>query len=396
MASWKITTEEYISRAIAVHGNKFSYELTEYVDRKTLITITCPVHGPIKVNPYNHIRLGTGCSECAKDEKIRTAPRDKESFIAKSRQIHGDKYNYDKVIYIDYKTPVEIVCPIHGSFFMKPFIHIQPAYRQGCTKCAVEKRVKERTGNAEEFINKSNALYNYKYNYDKVVYVNRLTPVIITCPIHGDFKQKPNSHLNGHECSKCKHPHINGRSRDDMLKDFHSIHQGLYSYPDLPERCNEHEKIKIHCQKHGIFKQTVKYHLLGGGCPICCNSKHANLLAKELSQENIEFVREKTYPWLKRRKNGRLRLDFYLPKYNVGIEYQGAMHFGIHKTNKYTMKKEDYEDLFDRDQTKYNLCKEHNIRIFYFCYNKEWIPDNYIDHVYTSVKDLIADIKHDP
>ena len=394
MMSWKIKTEEYIQRAKAVHGDKYGYELTEYVDRKTFITITCKNHGPIKVNPWSHIKCGSGCIECARDEKLRTAPKDTESFIEKSIKIHGDKYDYSKVDYKGYKTPVEIICPIHGSFWMKPFVHLQPTYQRGCPKCGIEKRVKERTGNKDEFIAKSNALYNFKYNYDKVEYINRLTPVIITCPIHGDFLQKPNDHLNGHECAKCTHPHIYGRTRDELLAEFYSIHQNLYSYPDLPERCNEHHKIKISCPKHGMFKQTVKYHLKGGGCPICCNSKHANALAANMNEENISFEREKAFSWLRRFRRGNgMRLDFYLPDYNVGIEYQGAMHFGIHKNNKYSMTKEDYEDLFERDRVKYKLCKEHGIRILYFCYNKEWVPDNYIDHVYTTVKELLAELE---
>ena len=128
---------------------------------------------------------------------------------------------------------------------MKPFVHLQPAYQQGCPKCGIEKRVKERTGNKDEFIAKSNALYNFKYNYDKVEYINRLTPVIITCPIHGDFRQRPIEHLNGHECAKCKHPRINGWTKEDLLKSFYLVHQGLYSYPDLPDIISRKKKINI-------------------------------------------------------------------------------------------------------------------------------------------------------
>lgn len=394
MMSWKITTEEYIQRAKAVHGDKYGYELTEYVDVNTLITITCKIHGAIKVNPCTHIRCGSGCIECARDEKLRTAPKDTESFIKKSRKIHGDKYDYSKVDYKGYKTPVEIICPIHGSFWMKPFVHLQPTYQQGCPKCGIEKRVKERTGNKDEFIAKSNALYNFKYNYDKVEYINRLTPVIITCPIHGDFRQRPIEHLNGHECAKCKHPRINGWTKEDLLKSFYLVHQGLYSYPDLPDIISRKKKINIKCPKHGIFRQKIDRHLAGDGCPICSNSKHANVLAARMNENNISFEREKNFPWLRRFRRGNgMRLDFYLPDYNVAIEYQGAMHFGIHKNNKYTMTKEDYEDLFERDRVKYKLCKEHGIRILYFCYNKEWIPDNYIDHVYTTVKELLAELE---
>ncbi len=86
MYSWKITTEEYIHRAKAVHGDKYSYELTEYVDRNTFITVTCPIHGPFKVHPYTHVRLGTGCSKCAQDKTIKTCSLTTESFIKRAKE----------------------------------------------------------------------------------------------------------------------------------------------------------------------------------------------------------------------------------------------------------------------------------------------------------------------
>lgn len=389
----RLTTEEFIRRAKEKHGDTYGYELTNYVNHRTPITVICKVHGAIQMLPNTHLQ-GPGCRQCYLDENVRTAPCDTESFIEKSRKIHGNKYNYDKVYYINYNTPVEIICPIHGSFWMKPFVHLQPTYQQGCPKCSLEKRVLERTGNIEEFIERSRDVHGGKYNYDKVVYVNRLTKVIITCPIHGDFEQKPADHIRGIGCPICGNPRINGWSKEDLLKSFNDIHHGLYSYPNLPDRISRKKKIDIKCKKHGIFRQRICRHLQGDGCPVCSNSKHANVLAASLSEKHITFEREKTFPWLRRFRRGNgMRLDFYLPDYNVGVEYQGAMHFGIHKSNKYTMTKEDYEDLYNRDKAKYSLCKEHGIRVFYFCYNKEYIPEDYIDKVYTTVSELMAAIK---
>ena len=389
----RLTTEEFIRRAKEKHGDTYGYELTNYVDHRTPITIICKVHGAIQMLPNTHLQ-GPGCRQCYLDENVRTAPCDTKSFIKKSRKIHGNKYNYDKVYYINYNTPVKIICPIHGSFWMKPYTHLQPAYQQGCPKCSLEKRVIERTGNLDEFIEKSRKAHGDKYNYDKVVYVNRVTKVIITCPIHGDFEQKPADHIRGIGCPHCGNSHINGRSKDEIIEECQSVHHGRYKYQNLPERANQHDRIEIICTKHGLFKQSIKYHLMGGGCPICSNSKHANLLANELDDLEVEYDREKTFPWLRRCKKGNgLRLDFYLPSFNVAVEYQGAMHFGIHVNNKYTFKQEDYEDLYNRDKAKYNLCKEHGIRVFYFCYNKEYIPEDYIDKVYTTVSELMAAIK---
>lgn len=120
MYSWEITTEEYIRRAKAVHGNKYSYEQTEYVDRKTHITITCPIHGPFKINPYTHIRLGTGCSKCARDKTIKTCSLTTESFIERAKEYIGSHYDYSKVEYKNAHTPVIIGCPIHGWFTKYP------------------------------------------------------------------------------------------------------------------------------------------------------------------------------------------------------------------------------------------------------------------------------------
>ena len=57
----------------------------------------------------------------------------------------------------------------------------------------------------EDFIHRSNALHNFKYNYDKVVYLGSTLEVCITCPIHGDTHQKPTNHTNGYGCSQCSH-----------------------------------------------------------------------------------------------------------------------------------------------------------------------------------------------
>ena len=86
MMSWNITTEEYIQRAKAVHGDKYGYELTEYVDRNTFITIICKKHGPFKIHPYTHIRLGCGCSACARDKTINTLALTTESFIKRAKE----------------------------------------------------------------------------------------------------------------------------------------------------------------------------------------------------------------------------------------------------------------------------------------------------------------------
>lgn len=387
--NWKITNEEYIQRAKSVHGDRYRYELTEYVDRNTKITVTCKVHGPFLVNPYTHIRLGCGCMKCANDKMKKTCALTTESFIARAKEYIGYHYDYSKVEYVNAHTPVTIGCPTHGWFTKYP-MEIQQG-RRGCPTCGKEAGYKKRQTGLQAFIERSKAIHGDKYSYDKVVYKNQQSRVTITCPIHGDFKQIAQGHLIGHGCPKCNNEYYKGRTREDLLKDFYEMHRGFYSYPNLPEWSNNKERVKIICPKHGVFTQSVANHLRGDGCPSCKNSRQENIVFRNLQDKRIRFEREKTFKWLKRK--GHMYLDFYLPDFNVAIECHGAMHFGISVPAKYTYTKADYEDIRVRDELKYKLCKEHGIRILYFCYNKEWIPDKYIDKVYSTIKELIEEIR---
>lgn len=118
-----------------------------------------------------------------------------ESFIVKSHKIHGDKYDYSKVEYINNRFKIEINCFKHGSFYQTPNNHLR---NRGCFKCSKIKKLTQK-----EFIDRAKLVHDEFYNYSKVDYINHKTKVIITCPEHGDFLQNTNHHLRGNGCSKC-------------------------------------------------------------------------------------------------------------------------------------------------------------------------------------------------
>lgn len=125
-----------------------------------------------------------------------------DKFIERARVIHGDLYDYSQAEYIDYRTPLGIICPFHGLFYQSPNKHLSK--KRGCTKCAVEKRAKTQILNKSlKFKDKANIVHHWKYDYKKSEYKGVKIPLIITCPIHGDFYQTPNDHLQGHGCPKC-------------------------------------------------------------------------------------------------------------------------------------------------------------------------------------------------
>lgn len=118
-----------------------------------------------------------------------------EEFIAKARAIHGDKYDYSKVEYVNNKTKVCIICPLHGEFWQTPSLHLAGS---NCPICAGKAPMK-----TPHFIRKAQLVHGNKYDYSQTIYLGRLKQVDIICPIHGLFSQRAVNHLSGHGCPKC-------------------------------------------------------------------------------------------------------------------------------------------------------------------------------------------------
>ena len=111
--SKKITTEEFIEKAKIIHGDKYDYSLVNYVNAKTNVEIICSTHGKFKQMPTKHLS-GCGCNDCGMDKLHNTNRHTKLEFIEKSKMIHGDKYDYSLINYINIETPITIKCPTHG------------------------------------------------------------------------------------------------------------------------------------------------------------------------------------------------------------------------------------------------------------------------------------------
>jgi len=124
-----------------------------------------------------------------------------ESFILKSKKVHGDKYDYSLVEYKDSHTHIDIICPTHNIFKQKPYCHLN---KEGCRKCSDELKFQKRRHNKDIFIERSQKVHDNKYDYSLTMYRNSRTKVDIVCPKHGVFTQSPPHHLNGAGCPICK------------------------------------------------------------------------------------------------------------------------------------------------------------------------------------------------
>ena len=276
----------------------------------------------------------------------------KEEFIEKAKKSHGNKYDYSKVKYINSVTKVCIICPEHGEFWQRPADHIRGV---GCRKCYGNTKMTK-----DEFINKARRIHGDKYDYSKVEINGNKTKVCIICPIHGEFWQRPNDHLTGYGCTYCGN-NIK-KTTERFIEDARKVHGDKYDYSKVKYN-GAHEKVCIICPKHGEFWQIPSNHLNGANCPYCnCGnkSKMEGNIRKVLEKNGIVFEHQKTFDWLKYKRN--LFLDFYVEKYKFAIEVQGDQHFiPIQRFGG----EEDFKIRQKRDSIKKKLCEEHGIKMFY-------------------------------
>jgi len=279
---------------------------------------------------------------------------DTKGVIKKCIKVHGDKYDYSLVNYINSSEKIKIICPIHGIFEQLPHNHLNG---NECPVC------KDRKFTTNEFVKKSEQIHGDKYNYSLVNYINSRIKVEILCPIHGVFEQIPNNHLRGSGCKQCD---VDSRKINifGFIKRARELHGDKYDY-SLVNYINSSEKIKIICPIHGIFKQTPNNHTSQRqGCPICKESKGENLIRIYLNDNNIDFIRE--YKFKKCRNKRELLFDFYLPKHNTCIEYDGIQHY---ETNSFFGGDSEFKNIQIRDNIKNDFCIKENINLIRIKYN---------------------------
>lgn len=313
-----------------------------------------------------------------------------EQCIADFRRVHGDEYDYSKVVYKGKDTPVNIICRIHGIFPQTPHNHIQGA---GCPYCGYEKTRMKNTMQNKEFEEKANKVHNWHYIYNRTDLFHRDEDgkVIITCPIHGDFKMTPHCHLQGYGCKECG-KEIKRRkqsmSTDVFIPKASEIHKNKYKYnkTKLENRKDKKSKIIVTCPIHGDFEITAHEHLMGRGCPHCNASKLEQEIKGFLIENKIIFEYQKHFEWL-----GLKSLDFYLPKYNIAIECQGIQHFEVVDFSGHNAERaiNEYKQTQIRDNTKLDLCTNHGIRILYYA-NYDY---DFPYEVFTDKNKLINEIK---
>lgn len=298
--------EDWIKQATEIHNGKYDYSKTKYFNSLGRVTITCPEHGDFEMIALNHLH-GQGCAVCSRNKKGDTS-----AFIEKARAVHGDRFDYSKVDYINTNTKVIITCPIHGDFEQTPGSHLYQ--KAGCRKCSNIKLSKEQSRTVEKWIEQARKVHGDKYDYSKVTDPRNIAMVPIICPEHGEFTMLSSNHLQGKGCIKCAG--ILPLETEEFIRRAKETHGDKYDYSKAVYVTNK-EKITIICPKHGEFYQTPSDHYRFG-CPNCGHSISRG--EKEMLEWVQKYVPEAHHAT--KILNGK-DIDIYLPNHKIGIEYNG-------------------------------------------------------------------------
>lgn len=359
MKTKKLTTEDFINRALEVHGSYYNFSSVNYSGMFNKVIVICPEHGSFEKEAKSLLK-GSGCPDCYNKKRGSSQRLSRENFVFMSKKVHGNKYNYSLVEYVNSKTKIKIICSTHGAWEQTPQKHLSG---QGCRQCGeIKSSIKQSSVAKQEFINKANFVHKNKYDYSLVDYKNNRIKVKIICPIHGVWEQKPNGHLSSKGCRACSG--YEKLKTKDFLRRANDVHEEKYDY-SLVDYKNHYGKVEIICPIHGQFVQGAGSHLAGVGCPHCCESKGEKQIVSWLKKNKINFQRQKTFNNCKYKR--QLYFDFYLPDYNLCIEYDGIQHF---KPIKHFGGEGAFKESQKRDEFKNRFCKKNNIKLLRISYKE--------------------------
>jgi len=271
-----------------------------------------------------------------------------------------------------------------------------PKKSQWCPNCAGNMLKTQ-----EQFIIESNVIHKEKYTYSKVKFVNMKTPVIITCPEHGDWEQLPSNHLWGYGCTDCGYKQISEQKRlsiNTIREKSNDIHENKYYVLSVEHSQGERTMLKIQCSIHGEFNQAMNVHLQGEGCYDCGKKKMADSQrstkeefikkAKEIHGDTydyskVEYIDSQTNVTLICKIHGPFQIQ---PSNHLFFENYGCQTCGYERTRDKKRLPHDtfiarvikvHGDLYDYSKSIYEgyytpvtiICKKHGEFSIEPCYH---------------------------
>ena len=285
----KLTHDEFIAKL--AKENPTIEVLSPYMGNKQYITVRCKIDGTVWQTKPNWLKAGKGCQTCYDNRRGKNRVKSLEKFIEEAREVHGDKYDYSKVVYINDTEKVCLVCRQHGEFWISPAKHLRD--KQGCPTCG------RRRIDTTDFIQRAKLIHGDRYDYSKTIYQGRFIPTTIICPIHGEFLQKPDKHLSAHGRPLCKESKSE-RSIREMLKSNNIYFEAQKQFPWLG-------------------KQTLDFYLPEYNIAIeCQGEQHFHPVSIYKGEEGFKITRERDLRKYQKCLNNNIKILYHI---NVDKEF---------------------------------------------------------------------------
>jgi len=362
----KKTTNEFIALCSLKHNNKYDYSLVEYKGVSHKVKIICGEHGEFEKTARDHTN-GQGCPKCSKKEKYLNYKLSKEDLIYSFNKKHDNKYDYSFVDYVNLKTNIKIICPIHGVFEQRPDVHLNG---EGCNKCYLIARGLNDRLTTKQFIEKAIELHGDVYDYTQTIYTKNTNYIDIICKKHGVFSQMAQAHLHGSSCQKCSlittKPEIdlanwlndlnisiktsnrtilNGKELDIYIPSHNLAieYDGLYWHSEKHIDKDYHINKTIECEKQGIHlihifedewlnKKDIVKSRLQNILGLTPNKLYARkTVIKEISSEKSKEFLDNNH--IQGNVNSKIKLGLYYNDELVSLMTLGLLRKSMGATN---------------------------------------------------------------
>ena len=382
--SKKRTNEEFLNEITKL--NPTYSVLSEYINTDTNVSCHCNIHNvDFMSTPYNLLKGKVGCEFCRREKIGQKHRMTTEQFILKMSKINNDIEIIGE--YINCKNKIKCNCKIHNEiFYITPDHLIQG--ETGCKQC----------------INLKNHLSGLKTHDTFINEIFNINPNIIILGLYDGAKKRikvkcktckhiwepvSTSLVSGFGCPECARKQIS----EQMIKKFDDFKADLFKYnPNITYidgYVSASNTVHVRCDICGYEWNPIAKAISNRnavGCPICCQSHGEKRIISYLSDNKIDFQPQKTFNNLVGIKGGLLSYDFYLPKYQLLIEYQGEFHNGtVHFQTE-----EKFKSQQEHDRRKRNYAKNNDYKLLEIWYwdfdNIEEILNNTINNLENSVE----------
>lgn len=361
------THEQYVEelRNISPH----IVVLEKYIDSKTPILHECLAHNiKWKVCP-NDLLSGRGCYKC-KGEKIRNAlSKTHEQYVEEVKIMNPNVIVLGE--YSGANTPILHRCLLHDVEWNITPINILDGC--GCSKCHKEKISNALKKTHEQYVEELK-IANPQVEAIET-YINSLTPIMHKCLIHGiEWRITPDCALRGYGCPECHKEKLRNyslKTQEQYVEEVRNINPniivvGKYIGANIPIS----HKCTICKNEWNAYPNNI---IKGFGCPYCNESKGEKEIGLLLDSYKIKYVRQKRF--CDCRDTRQLPFDFYLPDFNVVIEYNGKQHY---EPIEYFGGENSFKIQQLHDKIKKDYCENNNIRFLsipYYSNIKEKLND---------------------